>query len=251
MTSSAVVGSSAMMSLRRAAQRHRDHRPLPLAARQRERIGARRRVRDRAAATRSSSLTASAPRRRLGQAAMQAQRLGDLGADALQRIERAHRLLKHHGDAVAADLAHLGFGQAGEIAAGEAQRARDLRALGQQRHQRQRRHRLAGARFADDAETVARVERKRHARARHGATRRASAGRWRDRRPRAACQRRALSLGSSASRKPSPSRLRPNTLSATATPGNTASRGARYIQFCASASIRPHEACGGCAPRPR
>ena len=46
-----------------------------------------------------------------------------------------------------------------EIDASEAQRARDVRPLGRQRHQRQRRHRLAGARFADHAEAVAGVER--------------------------------------------------------------------------------------------
>jgi len=35
------------------------------------------------------------------------QRLGDLVADGEDRIERGHRLLEDHGDAVASDIAHL------------------------------------------------------------------------------------------------------------------------------------------------
>ncbi len=57
--------------------------------------------------------------------------------------------------------------------------------------------------------------------------------------------------GSSRSRRPSPSRFSPSTAIAIATPGNTASRGAWNISVCASLSMRPHEGCGGCVPRPR
>ena len=39
------------------------------------------------------------------QALVQVQRLGDLLLDGVERIERGHRLLEHHGDAVAADVA--------------------------------------------------------------------------------------------------------------------------------------------------
>ena len=68
--------------LRAAGERHGDHHPLPLAARQREADRRGRAARDRAAARASSSRTASAPGRGPRQAAMQAQRLGDLSADA-------------------------------------------------------------------------------------------------------------------------------------------------------------------------
>ena len=57
----------------------------------------------------------------------------------------------------------------------EADRAGDLRALGQQAHQRQRGDRLAAARFADQAQRVAALERERHAAQRIGRAARRSA----------------------------------------------------------------------------
>jgi hypothetical protein len=66
------------------------------------------------------------------------------------------------------------------------------------------------------------------------------------------CSQRALARrGSSRSRRPSPSRFRPSTASAIAMPGNTASSGCWNMRVCASLSMRPHEGCGGCVPRPR
>ena len=107
-------------------------------------------------------MTASAQAARLAHAAMQDQRLGDLAADAVQRVERRHRLLEHHADAVAAQPLHLGLVEPGEVDALEPQGAGNRRAFRQQAHQRQRGHRLAGAGFADDPEAVAAVERERH-----------------------------------------------------------------------------------------
>ena len=46
-------------------------------------------------------------RRRTGQALVAAQRLGDLVADGVDRIEGGERLLEDHGDAVAAHALHL------------------------------------------------------------------------------------------------------------------------------------------------
>ncbi len=89
---------------------------------------------------------------------MQDQRLGDLGADAAQRIQRGHRLLEHHGDPVAAQAAHRLFAQAHEFPPLEADRAADPRALRRKSHQRKRRHRLSGAGFADDPEAFAFAE---------------------------------------------------------------------------------------------
>ena len=43
---------------------------------------------------------------RLRRAAVDADRLGDLVADGVDRVEAGHRLLEHHGDVVAADAAH-------------------------------------------------------------------------------------------------------------------------------------------------
>jgi hypothetical protein len=87
--------------------------------------------------------------------AVQPQRLGDLVAHAVQRVQRRHRLLEHHADAVTTQRAHLIVGQAHQLAAVQADAAFDLCAFGQQAHQRQRRHRLAAAAFADQAERVA------------------------------------------------------------------------------------------------
>ena len=92
---------------------------------------------------------------------MQHERLGDLRADAVQRIERRHRLLEDHGDAIAAQLLHRLFGEADELPPLEADRTGDARALRRQAHQRKRRHRLAGAGLAHHAEALALIERKR------------------------------------------------------------------------------------------
>ena len=46
-------------------------------------------------------------RRVVGQAAMHLEDFADLPLDRVQRIERGHRLLEHHGDVVAAHRAHL------------------------------------------------------------------------------------------------------------------------------------------------
>jgi hypothetical protein len=81
---------------------------------------------------------------------MQHEHLGDLLAD------RRHRLLEDHGDALAAQPAHLGGGDVldllvveDDLAAGEGQRP------AQQAHHRQRRDALAAARFAHQAERLA------------------------------------------------------------------------------------------------
>ena len=50
-------------------------------------------------------------RLRLGEAAMAHQHLDDLLADGVARIERGHRLLEDHRDAVAAQIAQLAVRQ--------------------------------------------------------------------------------------------------------------------------------------------
>src|SRR6185295_18987773 len=58
-------------------------------------------------------------------------------------------------------------------------------------------------------------------------------------------------LGSSQSRRPSPSRLKPNTVIASATPRNVGYHHDSWMYEMASAAIEPHSACGGRTPRPR
>ena len=62
---------------------------------------------------------------------MQHQRLGDLRADAMQRVERRHRLLEDHGDAVAAQLPHRLFAEADEFPPSNRIDPGDARAIGQ------------------------------------------------------------------------------------------------------------------------
>jgi hypothetical protein len=82
--------------------------------------------------------------------------LDDLVADGERRIERRHRLLEDHRDAIAADVAQRRGRQAKEVGAfeedfagGHPARARD------EAHDRERGHALAAARFADEAERAA------------------------------------------------------------------------------------------------
>ena len=78
-------------------------------------------------------------------------RLGDLIADGVDRRERRQRVLKDHRDAPAADVGQLAIAQPDQLALAKADRSRDARVLRQQAHDRQRRHRLARPRFADNA----------------------------------------------------------------------------------------------------
>ncbi|MPL75522.1 hypothetical protein SDC9_21346 [bioreactor metagenome] len=181
-----------------------------------------------------------------GKAAVDDQRLGHLIADRHQRVERGHRLLKDHPHAGAAQPAQLAFGKRGDLAPGQPDRAGAVRALGQEPHHRQRRHRLARARFADKAEDLARLKVQRDVAQHLG---RADADAEAPDRKQAHVSR-PRSRGSSASRSPSPRRLSPNTVSTIASPGNSATCGAIATIVCASASIRPQLAVGGCAPRP-
>ncbi len=201
-----------------AGERHGDHRALALATRKLMRIGGgdARRLRQPHAAEQTRGLRPGGAGRH---GAVQPQRLGDLSPDRLQGIERGHRLLEDHRDAVAAPSAELGIGQAEELLPVEPHRAGRKRALGQQPHQGQRRHRLAAAGFADDAEDAAALEREADA-AQHG-ERPARTGQLDaeigDREQRH--QRRRRRRGSRRSRSPSPSRLRPSTASTMARPG--------------------------------
>ncbi len=96
---------------------------------------------------------------------VQEQGLADLPADRHHRIERGHRLLEDHGDLLAADQAHGGSVEPHEVHAVEAHRtAHDpARRIGDEAHERERRHALAAAGFADDGQRFTALERERHA----------------------------------------------------------------------------------------
>jgi hypothetical protein len=95
---------------------------------------------------------------RIGAAGLlvQLHRLGDLPAHGEHRVQRGHRLLEDHGDAVAANLAHLALAQLHQVGAAQPHGARVTpRRRGHQPQDRQRGHALAAARFADHAQRAA------------------------------------------------------------------------------------------------
>ena len=95
-------------------------------------------------------------RRFAAEAAVQQQGFADLLFDGVQRIERGHRLLKDHRDAVAAQLTQdLGVGT-DQFLTAIANAASGLRfAVGQQLQNRMGRHRFARAGLANQRQTLA------------------------------------------------------------------------------------------------
>src|SRR5262245_64854111 len=97
---------------------------------------------------------------------MQADRLDQLIADGVEGGQRAHRLLEHVADLATADCAHLPAlavepGEIDQLAVGALQP--DLASLDPARplddaQDRARRHALAAAGFADDAERAPGLE---------------------------------------------------------------------------------------------
>ncbi len=163
MTSSAVVGSSAMRSLPRD-QRHRDHHALTHAAGKL--------VRPRAQASLFVLDTHELEHGRRARSRVvprdplvDSKRLDDLVADAHEGVQRRHGVLEDHRDRLAAD-ASKSLGAAGQQVH-PIERSRSLLdAPGRRRdqtQQRQIRHGLPGPRFADDADGLARFDAKRHA----------------------------------------------------------------------------------------
>ena len=116
-------------------ERHRDHHALPLAAGKLVRIGI-----DAALGLldlhQPQQLDRALARRRLAQPRMFHQRLGDLIADRIERIERGHRLLKDHGDLGAADAIQLALAESEQIRAAIVGRAGRAAVRGKQPHRR-------------------------------------------------------------------------------------------------------------------
>ena len=106
-TSSAVVGSSAMTQVGLGA-RARARARRAGACRRRTRAGSCRCALARAGMPTSCSRAMARSRAcALGDVGVRADRLDDLVADAVERVEAGERVLEHHADAPAADLAHL------------------------------------------------------------------------------------------------------------------------------------------------
>ena len=127
-TSSAVVGSSAISSSGLVGERHRDHHTLAHAARElvRELVDPPRRVGN---PDELEQLHRAGARCRLRDVSMRVHRLGQLLADLVERMQRRQRVLEDHRDVVAADLAKLGVRERHQIAALEQDPPLDVRPL--------------------------------------------------------------------------------------------------------------------------
>ncbi len=144
--------------VRRAGHRHRDHRALPLTTGELVRIGAHDRCRIGQLDAREQL-----PRGRRGlppaEPSVDAQRLGDLGTDRHDRIQRRRRLLEDHGQAIATEPTKLRFRQCQQIASPVADLAARRKRRWQQSHHGQRRQRLARAGLADQPDALPCAER--------------------------------------------------------------------------------------------
>src|SRR5207248_10071546 len=98
------------------------------------------------------------------QLAVQAKCFGNLLADSIDRIERGHRVLKDHGDVVAAKLSHPLFRKVQKILALEKNLSvNNLSRRRNQTHDRERRDGFPSAGFSDDAQQLALLNIKAHA----------------------------------------------------------------------------------------
>ena len=140
-------------------QSHGDHHALALAARELVREGVEP-VRRLGNADLLQQLERALARGRARQALVQDQHLVHLPLDRVQRVERGHRLLEDHRDAVAAHVQKVARRRADQLAALEADAAVGMvgHRVGQELQDRQRRHRLARARFAHHRQGLAALD---------------------------------------------------------------------------------------------
>ena len=139
-------------------QGHRDHHPLPLPARKLEGIGP-----DRCFGVGNTDLLQQLERPRAafgpGERAVGLEHLGDLRADAHQRVQRAQGFLKNHRNAAAAQSQHLFLRQPKDRLPVKGDAALvGQNPLRQQPHHRIGRHGFARPAFAHDAEDLPRGE---------------------------------------------------------------------------------------------
>ena len=177
------------------------------------------------------------------------ERLGDLVADGVDRRQRRHRILEHGADGLAAYPRHPLVGQSEQFVAVQPDRAGHLGVLGQQPDDGHRTGGLPCAGFADQRHDFARVDVKVHAAHRIDPL---GVGRKCDTQVRHLEQahsrrlRRSARLpGSSASRKPSPTRLEHITISTSTPAGNRNTHGNVVADFVPSAISVPSDTSGG------
>jgi hypothetical protein len=139
-----------------ARERHRDHHALAHAARElvRVRVGARARLGDADGLKHLDGVLVSLLP---GVAEVEPRNLHQLFGDAHEGVERGHRVLEDHADALAANLPHLVLGQTQDVLPVEEHLARND-SSGRARDEaddREVRHGLPRPRLADYAERLA------------------------------------------------------------------------------------------------
>ena len=137
-----------------ARQRDRNRHPLPHAAGELMRI-LRQPLFGRGNADRGEQFDAALAGGGIVEFEMLLQRLDQLGADGQHRIERRHRILEHHRQRPAAQLAQFLRRKLQQVLPIEHHTAGELCLLRQQLQDGPRQHGLAAAGFADDAERLA------------------------------------------------------------------------------------------------
>ena len=111
-----------------------------------------------------SSSTARLLRAALVDLLVRLDRLDDLLADPVHRVQRRHRILEDHPDLVAAVVLHLRVRELEQVAALVVHLAAEARVdVARQAHDRHRGHALARAGLADDPEHLAALELERDA----------------------------------------------------------------------------------------
>ena len=252
-TSSAVVGSSAIRIFGIAGQRRRDHRALAHAAGELVRIAVVLARRIRKADLREHSIAAA--RARLGRPARWWKRMPSAiwSPIAHDRIEVAGRVLEDHADLAAAHRAHLG------LAAPSSGRARRActepaadRAAGcdGSRRTSARQSRLLPEPLSPTSPSTSPVrEVERHVIEQRARARRRRHGRRSGRGPRAAA--RSLVHPEAVGQPVAEQAEAEGERRRSRAPGNSVIHQAVVMKFWPSATITPHSAVGGCTPRPR
>ena len=177
--------------------------------------------------------------------------LGDLEAGGVHRVQRRHRLLEDHRDAVAADGPHLGGGSwRPGPRRGTDLPATTLPGCGDEAEDGERGHALAAARLAHQAEDLAAVDPQVDAvhRLHHAVAGEVVGGEAVDLEEGGAVGAHRFSLGSRASRRPSPRRLKARTFHMMARPGKNTRWGAVKTWLRSDGQHRPP--LGGGRPHP-
>ena len=158
-TSSAVVGSSAIRQLRLVGDRHRDHRPLTHSAGELVRILVEPALRIRHA-DEVEEVDTPLARRLAAHILVRPHRLGELVPDLQHRVERGHRILKDHRDLATPNIAQLLLAHLQQIASAEDCLALHdpTRRLRDQPEDGELADALARTRLADDPERLAGVD---------------------------------------------------------------------------------------------